>query len=171
MDLSKLNDPSVLAGFTEVVEKTVYVSGKMWRERFEAGNPIKIIGIFKQTYEKFDELGQKMRKHHVLVTPKGDVVINGYGDLDARMSSIKAGHCILVEFVGHGQSPKKGFSAPLQFNVVRNPQLNLSKEQTAEMLSDLQEQTKLIEAIKEDVKITTAQVQRQIASRNDDFPF
>lgn len=166
--LSKLEDPAIFEGFTETVEKTIYISGKMWQTRFEEGRPMKVIGFFRNTYQKWDELSSKMRNHHVLMTPKGDVVINGYGDLDARLSKIPPGACVMVEYVGKGVASKQGFTSPLKFEVRRNPSLDMSPEDTRAMLDDLERQQAKFQESNKPKGVVTSVALSQV---KEDVPF
>ncbi len=157
--LTKLNEIN-FADFNETVEKTLYISGKDWKARHNTDRPLKIVGFYKQTYFKIYD--DKPKANHVVMTSKGDVVLNGCGDLDARFEKIPAGACIMVEYIGEKPS-KKGMPA-LVFEIRRNKSYDMSSEETRAMLEEISRQQ---------VKFREAPVQEAPKALvvRDDLPF
>jgi len=156
--LEKLLNNDILDGFDDTVERTLYISGKDWKRRLEEGKPMKVIGFYKNTY--FKEFNGTNKANHVILTPKGDVVINGYGDLNAKFEKIPRGSCVMVEFIGEVPAtpmPK------LIFEVRRNKSKDMSPEEVASMLEEVRAQ-------EESFKLTAKPAQKSLAPKND-FPF
>ena len=152
------NNPSILEGFTDSVERTIYISGKDWKERYDSGTPIRVIGFYKTTFYK--EFRGQSKANHILVTSKGDVVLNGYGDLNARMEKIPPGACIMVEYVG--EQDRGGPMPALIFEVRRNKSLDMPQSEVDSMLDELK---------KQQAKFEQRPQPKPALKAKEDFPF
>lgn len=126
--ITVLENVDSLEDFQPLIKRTHYVSGKIWKQHYEEGCPLRIIGFFKKTYQKMDELSGKMRSHHVLKTKDNDVVLNGYDHLDAQMKDVLVGQCVMVEFVGYGTPSRPQWHPPMRFLVSVNRKRSLDNE-------------------------------------------
>lgn len=135
--LTVLESLDILDDFKPITVKAQYVGGKIWKQHFDDGNPIKIIGYYKKSFQKIDDLSNKLRWHHVLKGPDHDIVINGYDHLDIQMQSVDVGNCIMVEFVGCGKPSNPLWKPPMRFLVSINVKRSLKGDELENLKKEI----------------------------------